>query len=249
MDECSLEEFISGLAEHGFKLSSRGHNTYRSLQVPDRRFVIRQRVVRLERKDLERRSRRWRLDSSYSISSQLHLARNALDHLGSRGTTVHKRKGLVATFWLIGSIAAGLALSGWALRNLLLFVTAAEPALRPKGGLILILSALAAAGLMLAAGLTWWNDRQQFRRATTVSTAKVLGRRLQSNADDEPPYHPSYQYYLHIGFAAAGMDDSGEGIELEARVKESIFRKHLAGSTMMVQYAAADPRIAILEGE
>ena len=49
MDGRSLEDFTAGLSERGFQLTSRGHNIYKSVHIPDRRFVIRQRVIRLER--------------------------------------------------------------------------------------------------------------------------------------------------------------------------------------------------------
>ena len=115
MGECSLEEFTSSLTEQGFELSSRGHNIYWSRQISERRLVIRQRVVRLERKNTEKRSHQWRLDSSYLISSQLHIAKNALDNLNSDRTVVLERRALVALHWLVGAIALGLVLSSCAI--------------------------------------------------------------------------------------------------------------------------------------
>lgn len=234
MGEYSLDEFTSSLAEHGFTLGPRGRNVYKSLQNPDRSFVIRQRVVRLERKNPEKRSHRWRLDSSYLISSQLHLAGEALDTLDSGETAVQERKVIVSLHWLISSIAAGLALSGWAVRNLFLFITASEPAYRPKGDMILIVSAFVVGISLLALGLKWWRDFEKFRRNSMTSSAQVLGRQLDFTGDFERSYF-SYRYFLRIGFVPTGMEKASERIELRARVKAKIYRKHLTGSSITVQ--------------
>ena len=151
-------------------------------------------------------------------------------------------------FWIFSFIAVGLTLSFWAIWNLLLFVIASEPALRPKIGMLLIVSALVGGISMLVRGFLWWKDTKKFRRNTMTSLAQVLGRQKDFAGDFERSYF-SYRCYLSIGFNPAGMESSGERIELRARVKEEIYRKHLTGQTITVQYAADDPKLAILEGE
>jgi hypothetical protein len=56
-------------------------------------------------------------------------------------------------------------------------------------------------------------------------------------------------FSLIIRFNVQKVDFSAERIDLEVPVSQSLFESHLMGSTVMVEYAAVDPRITCLESE
>lgn len=67
-------EFIAALQGKGFEASKRSTDIFYHAQVPHIRFVARQRVIRLER-----RNKNWRLVKSFSIARETHLALQAAD--------------------------------------------------------------------------------------------------------------------------------------------------------------------------
>jgi HEAT repeat protein len=69
-----LLAFIEGLRNRGFEVSPRSDRLYYHPRIPDVRFAISQRVVRIERRD-----GRWRLERSFSIARETHLALEAID--------------------------------------------------------------------------------------------------------------------------------------------------------------------------
>jgi HEAT repeat protein len=70
----SLLAFIEELRNKGFEVSPRSDRLYYHPRIPDVRFAISQRVVRIERRD-----GRWRLARSFSIARETHLALEAID--------------------------------------------------------------------------------------------------------------------------------------------------------------------------
>ena len=72
----SNDEKGVSLTEKGFEASPRSAHIYYHARIPKARFVIRQLVIRLER-----RSDRWRLESSFSIGHETGLALEAADSL------------------------------------------------------------------------------------------------------------------------------------------------------------------------
>jgi HEAT repeat protein len=69
-----LLAFIEELRNKGFEVSPRSDRLYYHPRIPDVRFAISQRVVRIERRD-----GRWRLERSFSIARETHLALDAID--------------------------------------------------------------------------------------------------------------------------------------------------------------------------
>lgn len=75
--EVSLEDFIEAIVQKGFEILPRGHSVYLNSKAPNYRFVVRERVVRLERKEM----RKWQRVRSFSIAKDLHLALAIADSL------------------------------------------------------------------------------------------------------------------------------------------------------------------------
>ena len=69
-----LLEFVEELKNKGFEVSPRSDRLYYHPHIPDIRFAIRQRVIRIER-----RSGRWQLVRSFSIARETDLAKGGLD--------------------------------------------------------------------------------------------------------------------------------------------------------------------------
>jgi DNA-binding transcriptional ArsR family regulator len=72
-----LLEFVKELRNKGFEVSPRSGRLYYHPHIPDIRFAICQRVVRIERR--KRRNDRWQLVRSFSIARETHLALEAID--------------------------------------------------------------------------------------------------------------------------------------------------------------------------
>lgn len=72
-----LLEFIEELRERGFEASPRSQRLYYHPRIPDVRFAIRQRVIRLERRG--QRNSQWQLVRSFSILRETHLALEDID--------------------------------------------------------------------------------------------------------------------------------------------------------------------------
>ena len=72
-----LLEFIKELKNRGFEVSPRSGRLYYHPHIPDMRFAICQRVVRIERR--KRRDDRWQLVRSFSILRETHLALEDID--------------------------------------------------------------------------------------------------------------------------------------------------------------------------
>jgi len=71
--EVSLDEFIEGLVQRDFEILPRGRSVYQNSKSPNYRFVVKDRVVRLERIMVDK-SRKWERVRSFSIRHDLHLA-------------------------------------------------------------------------------------------------------------------------------------------------------------------------------
>ncbi len=69
-----LLAFVNELRNKGFEASPRSDRLYYHPRIPDVRFAISQRVVRIER-----RNGQWRLARSFSIARETHLALEAID--------------------------------------------------------------------------------------------------------------------------------------------------------------------------
>ena len=74
--EALLQGFVEALQESGFEADGSKPDLYYHARVPKMRFVIRQRVIRLER-----RRDRWQLVRSFSIARETQLALEAADAL------------------------------------------------------------------------------------------------------------------------------------------------------------------------
>jgi hypothetical protein len=72
-----VTSFLEGLKERGFQVSPRSDRLYYHPQIPDTRFVIATRVVRLERRNRHRQ--RWELVRSFSLARETGLALEAAD--------------------------------------------------------------------------------------------------------------------------------------------------------------------------
>jgi len=72
-----LLEFVKELRNKGFETSPRSDRLYYHPHIPNIRFAICQRVVRIERR--KRRNSRWQLQRSFSIARETHLAIGAID--------------------------------------------------------------------------------------------------------------------------------------------------------------------------
>jgi HEAT repeat protein len=69
-----LLAFIEELRNKGFEVSLRSDRLYYHPRIPDVRFAISQRVIRIERRDGQ-----WRLARSFSIARETQLALEAID--------------------------------------------------------------------------------------------------------------------------------------------------------------------------
>ena len=69
-----LLAFIEESRNRGFEASPRSDRLYYHPRIPDVRFAISQRVIRIEQRD-----GRWRLERSFSIARETHLALEAID--------------------------------------------------------------------------------------------------------------------------------------------------------------------------
>jgi hypothetical protein len=78
--EVSLDEFIKGIVQKGFEITPRGRSVYQNSKAPNYRFVVKERVVRLERKMVDK-SRKWQRVRSFSIVHDLYLALAIADSL------------------------------------------------------------------------------------------------------------------------------------------------------------------------
>ena len=72
-----LANFTEGLEGRGFRVSPRSDRLYYHPQIPDARFALAKRVIRLERKN--QRRKRWELERSFSLARETDLALEAAD--------------------------------------------------------------------------------------------------------------------------------------------------------------------------
>jgi hypothetical protein len=72
-----LADFAEELRRRGFEPSPRSDRLFYNPQIPDTRFALAKRVIRLERK--HRRRQRWERERSFSIARETDLALEAAD--------------------------------------------------------------------------------------------------------------------------------------------------------------------------
>ena len=90
-------------------------------------------------------------------------------------------------------------------------------------------------------------DYRKFKQSSFVTLATVVTK------DFKIVRYPEGQeqkvYNLVVQFDAHKLESSGYQVTLRAKVKEGLYLSSMTGSMVMVEYAAKDPRIALLEGE
>ena len=235
MDVLSLDEFKAELVQRGFEPGSRNHNNFTNNIIPDFRFIVRKKVVRLEKKDQSSTGRKWRIDSSYLISRDLQIAINAVEHLNFDSEIIVERKeirprGELLAYIVLCSllfVGGGLSIFYRVFLSLLVFCICV--------GLGIVFLGLARKLLIL---------RSKIVSSSSRSVASVIGRQIIDDWHDDNPY-----YYLSIIFTPSGLESSGQQVIIRALVKEQIYKSFLNGSNIEIEYANEDPRILILEGE
>jgi uncharacterized protein YxeA len=77
-----LDKFIEELKKRGFEVSPKSDRLYYHPHIPDTRFAILTRVIRLERRVSDKRGRRqWQREKSFSIAREIHLALEGVEFL------------------------------------------------------------------------------------------------------------------------------------------------------------------------
>ena len=90
-------------------------------------------------------------------------------------------------------------------------------------------------------------DYRRFQRSTLVTFATIVLKDCKIVSDPDGPHQINYS--LVIQFETQRSGSSEKQITLSAFVNEQLYLSSMTGSTVMVEYAAKDPRIALLEGE
>ncbi len=235
----SLDDFKNGLISRGYVENIGNTNIYHHPNFPEHRFMIGP-GVRLEREIISRwREKEWQLDSYYSLSGELQIALTAADLMFIKPVNVQKRRALLAIPMQIILIALGsiFLISG----ILFLFV---QKTVAPNflDTLFIILGLL-----FLPTILRRSIDYRKFQGTSLVTSATVVGKDFKIGRDPDGPDRKSY--FLVVQFEALGLESSENQVTLRAKVKEQLYLSSMTGSTVMVEYAAKDPRIALLEGE
>jgi hypothetical protein len=240
IDALSLEEFKVGLTNRGFKPSSRNPSIYLSPHTPDFRFVIRNKVVRLESKNTEANGREWQLDTSYLISRHLRTAIKAVDQLGLEPEIIYERKvmssgGEIISFLVFGSV---LLIGGF------LVVLIPDSINRIIG----ILFLASGTGILIHVRKSIISRKAQSKFRFQTVAADVIGRQVKAD-DGADQSAPRSDCYLTIGFTPTALESADKRVWIRAHVSEQIYGSYIRGSTIEVRYASEDPRFVILEGE
>ncbi len=235
----SVDDFKSGLISRGYVENLGNANIYHHPNFPDHRFVIGP-DVRLEREAISQwKEKEWQLDSYYSLSGELQIALTAADLMFIKPVNVQKRRELLAIPMQIILIVLG---SIFLFSGILLLFVPKTVAPNFLDTLFIILGLL-----FLPTILRRSIDYRKFQRSSLVTSATVVGKDFKIDRDPDGP--DQKMYFLVVQFEALGLESSENQVTLRAKVKEQLYLSSMTGSTVMLEYAAKDPRIAQLEGE
>jgi len=70
----TTEEFLKELVKRGFEVSPRSDRLYYNPQIPDLRFAVKKKVIRIEKRFQADRGRRWQLARSFLMTRELQMA-------------------------------------------------------------------------------------------------------------------------------------------------------------------------------
>jgi hypothetical protein len=240
LTQISLDEFKTALDRKGYQTISNDPKVLQHPDYPDWRIIIESAELRIESQSEQNGDSAWRLLDSYLIPEDITTAFSAVELISDPPTGVQRRKALLAVPMQIVSIVLGPVIT-----YLGYIVFKRYPLIIDWAQVAVFLASIAGV-LLFVHGIIKFIEYQRFQQTSVTTKAVIVGKGTRVIKTKQVSYDV---YSLILRFDAEMKDSTTKRIDLDIPVSQELYQSHKMGSSLMVEYAVVDHRIAHIESE